>query len=42
MLEIIDNVFDEKTVDFLYKYYRNQSPWHFTGTGSPNTNWRKF
>ena len=42
MLEIIDNVFDEKTVDFLYGYYRDLSPWHFTGEGNANTNWRKF
>ena len=42
MLEIIDNVFDENTVDFLYGYYRDVSPWHFTGEGNANTNWRKF
>ena len=42
MIEVIDNVFDEKTIDFLYGYYRDVSPWHFTGEGNVNTNWRKF
>jgi hypothetical protein len=42
MIEVIDNVFDEKTIDFLYGYYRDQSPWHFTGEGIDNSNWRKF
>ena len=42
VIEVIDNVFDEETIDFLYGYYRDASPWHFTGEGDTNTNWRKF
>jgi hypothetical protein len=42
MLEIIDNVFDEKTIDNLYGYFRDGSSWRYTGTGTEGTNWRKF
>lgn len=42
MLEIIDNVFDKKTIDTLYGYFRDGSPWWYTGTGKEGTNWRKF
>ncbi len=42
MLEIIDNVFDEKTIDNLYGYFRDGSSWRYTGTGREGTNWRKF
>ena len=41
-IEIIDDVFDEKTIDFLYGYYRDISAWYFTGRGNINTNWRKL
>ena len=42
MIEIIDNVFDEKTVDILYGHFRDYDSWFFTGEGRTGTNWRKF
>ena len=41
MIEVIDNVFDEKTIDFLYFHYRDATSWRFIG-GNVNTDWRKF
>ena len=42
IFEIIDNVFDEKTIDTLYGHFRDFSKWSFTGEGNKGTNWRKF
>ena len=42
IFEILDNVFDEKTIDTLYGHFRDFSKWSFTGEGNKGTNWRKF
>ena len=42
MIEVIDNVFDEKTVDDLYGHFRDFSSWGFTGSVADKNRWRKF
>ena len=41
LFEIIDNVFDDKTVDLLYAVFRDQKRWRFYGYGA-NPNNRKL
>jgi hypothetical protein len=41
MIEIIDNVFNEKDIDAFYGEFRDFSSWRFAG-GVGDKNWRKF
>tara|TARA_R100001015_G_C4591728_1_gene147195 strand:+ start:342 stop:860 length:519 start_codon:yes stop_codon:yes gene_type:complete len=42
MIKVIDNVFNEKEIEFFYAEFRDNMSWKFRGEALDNTNWRKF
>ena len=42
MIKVIDNVFDEKEIDFFYGEFRDNMTWAFRGGAFDESNWRKF
>jgi len=42
MIKVIDNVFDEKEIDFFYGEFRDNMSWAFIGGANDESNWRKF
>ena len=41
MIQILDNVFNNKDIDTFYGEFRDFTAWKFTG-GVGEKNWRKF
>ena len=41
-IKVFDDIYDQKDIDDIYLYFRDEAPWYFIGSGLHTSPWRKF